>query len=120
MVDACDRQAGVSGGEAALIWCPFPSAEDARAVSEQLLDEKLIACANILPHIVSVFAWQGSVQSGSEAAALMKTRADRLEAATQRLSELHPYDAPAIAGWIADQTPSVTQSWLEEALAKGR
>lgn len=96
----------------ALIYCPFPDREVARAVAGQLLDEKLIACANILGEIESLFIWEGRRQSGTEVAVLMKTDADLLEKATERLGELHPYDTPAVLGWGCESAPDATREWL--------
>ena len=104
---------------AALIWCPFGTAAQAQAVARQLLSERLVAGANILPAITSVFSWQGEIQSGEEVAVLFKTDAALLDAATARLEQLHPYDTPAIAGWAADSTPPVTGKWLADTLAEG-
>ena len=41
----------------ALIWCPFPDRDVAGAVAKSLLDEGYIACANIVPEIVSI-SWR--------------------------------------------------------------
>lgn len=98
---------------AALIWCPFGDMESVEAVAGQLLDERLIACANILPAIRSLYRWNGERGEGSEVAVLFKTRADLLDAAVARLEELHPYDAPAIAGWRCDAAGEATLGWLE-------
>ncbi len=102
--------------EGALVWCPFPDAESARTIAGTLLEEKLIACANILPAIESVFEWQGEVSSETESAVLFKTAAEHLDALTKRLEELHPYETPAIMGWLVDKTPPRTMEWLNETL----
>ena len=102
--------------KAALVWCPFPDTETARTIAGTLLEEKLIACANILPAIESVFEWQGEVTSGTESGVIFKTTATQLDALTKRLEELHPYETPAIMGWLVDKTPPCTMEWLNETL----
>lgn len=101
---------------AALVWCPFPDPQTARSVAEQLLSEKLIACANIIPQILSVFEYQGKASSEPEAAVIFKTSDDLLEALTHRLGECHPYETPAIVGWRCDATHPATRLWLGEVL----
>ena len=83
-----------------------------RAIAKTLVTEKLAACANIIPAIESVFEWQGQVSSETESAAMFKTTAGSLKALTIRLGELHPYDTPAIMGWLVDETPPPTLEWL--------
>lgn len=100
---------------AALVWCPFPDVETAREIASTLVQERLSACANIMPAIEAVFAWQGEVSNATECAALFKTTARKLDALTRRLEELHPYETPAIMGWLVDQTPAQTMVWLNEA-----
>lgn len=96
----------------ALIYCPFPDRETARDIAGLLLDEKLIACANILGAVESIFEWEGSRDSAEEIGVLFKTHADVLEKATERLGILHPYDTPAVMGWRCDAVPKATQDWL--------
>ena len=102
--------------EAALVWCPFPDTETARTIAGTLLEEKLIACANILPKIESVFEWKGEVSSDTESAVLFKTTAEHLDPLTKRIEELHPYETPAIVGWLVDKIPPQTLQWLNETL----
>jgi len=96
----------------ALIWSTFGDMHSAEAVADTLLEERLIACANILPAVRSLYRWNGERGEGSEVAVLFKTRADLLEKATARLEALHPYDAPAISGWRCDAAGAATLGWL--------
>lgn len=96
---------------AALIWCPFEDEDSAAAAAGQLLDEGLIACANLLP-VRSLYVWNGERGEGRECAALLKTRADLLDAAVARLAAIHPYDTPAISGWCCGSTGVAMQEWL--------
>ncbi|QDH36037.1 divalent-cation tolerance protein CutA [Porphyrobacter sp. YT40] len=97
---------------AALVWCPFPDTESARAAADALLDDRLIACANILPGIESRFVWDGARAVGNEVGVLFKTTSERLEDVVERLGELHPYDTPAVIGWHADASYPATLGWL--------
>jgi len=96
----------------ALIWCPFASEDDAARIAAALLDEGLIACANILPAMRSLFAWNGHRGDEREVGVLFKTGAALLDAAIARLAQLHPYDEPAAIGWRADAATQGTRAWL--------
>jgi len=103
----------MSGAEGpALAWCPFPDSETAAAACSTLLDEGLIACANMLPGMISVFAWNGERGESAEVGVLLKTDAALLERMIARLAELHPYDEPAILGWRCDAALPATAAWL--------
>ena len=103
---------------AALIWCPFPDEEAALAAGQVLLEERLVACCNILGSITSLFAWQGETSRSLETGALFKTDSAILAAAVARLEKLHPYAEPAILGWHCDAAAEATRTWLG-ALARG-
>ena len=98
----------------ALIWSPFADEESAAAAARQMLDEGLVACANILPPMRSLYAWQGERGEAVEVGVLFKTDALLLVEATARLAEIHPYETPAVLGWRADAAAKPTAEWLRE------
>lgn len=102
---------------AALIWCPFADPESAAAAANVLLDEGLVACANLLPAVRSLYRWRGERGEAIETGVLFKTRADLLARAIARLEAVHPYEAPAIAGWRCDAAGAATGHWLATELA---
>lgn len=104
-----------AGAAAALIWCPFPDRETARSIAGQLLDARLVACANIIGEVESHFLWQGARDTAAETGVLFKTTAALLPQAVGQLGKLHPYDTPAIVGWHADAALPATIAWLNAA-----
>ena len=74
----------------------FPDAETARRISNQLIEERLAACANIFPAIESIYRWKGKIESGQEMIAFFKTSEDRHMAFQEKLRALHPYELPEI------------------------
>jgi periplasmic divalent cation tolerance protein len=96
----------------ALIWCPFPDEPTAAEAANRLLDERLIACANILGQMRSLYEWNGERGDARETGVLFKTDAARLDRAVTRIAELHPYDEPAVLGWRCDSAAEATALWL--------
>jgi periplasmic divalent cation tolerance protein len=103
----------------ALIWCPFADAASAEAAANRMLDEGLVACANILPPMRSLYVWQGERGEAGEVGVLFKTDAALLDQAAARLAEIHPYDTPAVLGWRADAAAHPTSAWLRSLLPGG-
>lgn len=104
----------------ALVWCTFPDRDSAERMARQLLDERLIVCANIMDGITSVFVWQGASDTSGECGALFKTAGELLEAAVDRIAALHPYQTPAVMGWHCQAAPHQTREWIEGALGRAR
>ncbi len=74
----------------------FPDRETAQRISNQLVTEKLAACANILPAIESVYRWKGKIETGNETLVFFKLSEDRQSAFQEKLRSLHPYEVPEI------------------------
>ncbi|HRI76297.1 MAG TPA: divalent-cation tolerance protein CutA [Alphaproteobacteria bacterium] len=98
------------------IYVTAPSAEVAEHIAAAAVEEKLAACANILPGMTSVYRWQGKVERASEVVVILKTRADVSATLMQRIKTLHPYEVPCAVslpvlgglddylGWIKAET----------------
>lgn len=101
-----------------LRWCyvTCASAEEALRIGREVVEARLAACANILPGLTSIYRWQGRIESGGEAALILKTRAELVEALVARVKALHSYTVPCIValpitagnpdylGWLASET----------------
>lgn len=73
-----------------------PDKDSARVVASACLKARLIACANILPKVESLFCWQGQIDSETETLLRMKTPAQNFEAVCSMIRDKHPYELPAI------------------------
>lgn len=73
-----------------------PDAEHAARIARALVDERLIACASLVPGLTSIYRWQGEVQSDAEVLLLMKTRRALVPHLKERLPQLHPYQVPEL------------------------
>ncbi len=94
------------------IYTTFANAEQAGVVGRALISEKLAGCVNIFPQMLSIYEWQGRVESADEAAMIIKTRRGRLEDALARTREMHPYETPALIVLPVDFTDPDYASWL--------
>ena len=74
----------------------FPDRETAQRITNQLVTEKLAACANILPQIESIYHWKGKLETGNETLVFFKLSEDRQSDFQNRLRSLHPYEVPEI------------------------
>ncbi len=77
------------------VYVTNPSKEEALSLANDLLSEKLIACANLMP-ITSCYVWEGKTQNDDEVVMIAKTRSELFEKVRHRIEEKHPYDVPCI------------------------
>jgi len=103
---------GTTDGTARLIYMTAGNAEEAKAIGRALVDERLAACVNILPPIVSLFRWDGAVQEETETAFIAKTRADQVAALTERVRTLHSYSCPCVVALPIDGGNGAFLDWI--------
>lgn len=82
--------------EALVVLCNVPDAGCAERIARALVERRLAACVNILHPCLSVYRWQGEVETQHEIPLLIKTTAACFAALSAALSELHPYEVPEI------------------------
>jgi periplasmic divalent cation tolerance protein len=100
--------------EIAFVYVTTEDQEEAARIAHALLDERLIACGNILPRMTSVYRWEGAVQEDAEAVLLLKTRPELVERVAARVEELHSYDCPCVVTWNAAPGNPAYVEWVHE------
>ncbi|MCG6956612.1 MAG: divalent-cation tolerance protein CutA [Gemmatimonadetes bacterium] len=73
-----------------------PDGSTAERLGRILVEERLAACANIVPGVRSIYRWQGEVQNDAEVLVVLKTTDARGEDLSRRVTELHPYEVPEV------------------------
>ncbi len=71
-----------------------PDLKAARKLARAALNDRLIACANLVPGIESHYWWRSRIESGHEVLLLMKTVRQRLGALERLIVNQHPYETP--------------------------
>ncbi|MCA9404404.1 MAG: divalent-cation tolerance protein CutA [Candidatus Omnitrophica bacterium] len=73
-----------------------PNADEAKTIVDTLLNEKLIACANLVNPVRSLYWWEGKVNNDEEVLVVMKTRQDLFAGLEKTVKSLHSYSVPEI------------------------
>lgn len=95
-----------------IVYTTVETPEQAREIARQMVEARLVACANILPGMVAVFRWNDAIAEGREVVVILKTHESRIEAAVARLDEIHPYETPAILVVTPDLVAPGYAAWL--------
>lgn len=81
---------------ASLIYITCKNAKEAHSIASELLQERLVACANLIKEISSIYHWQGKIEADSESLLICKTQTQLVDKIILKVKELHSYDCPCI------------------------
>jgi len=100
-----------------LIFSTCSDLEAAENLAAHLVEERLVACVNIVPHVRSIYSWRGQVERSGECLLIMKSAAARFTAIEARVKALHAYELPElIAVPISEGLPEYLQ-WVSDTVS---
>jgi periplasmic divalent cation tolerance protein len=97
---------------ALLVYTTYPSIVEAERAGRSIVEQRLAACVNILPGMVSHYWWQGAIERGEEVVMIIKTRASLAERVSEAVKADHSYTTPAIMVLPVEQVDAAYLAWL--------
>jgi periplasmic divalent cation tolerance protein len=94
------------------------SAKEAGAIARYLLEERLIACANVIPGVKSKYWWQGRIEAAEESIMLLKTKKKNFKLVEREIKRLHSYDMPEIMAVPVSKGSRDYLKWLDESIRR--
>lgn len=99
-----------------LVMSACPNVRVAEALANQIIDQKLAACVNILPQIISVYEWQGQSERSDESLLLIKTTEEKYKALETLIATLHPYELPEVVAVPISKGLPGYMAWISDNL----
>ena len=91
-----------------------PNEAEAKRIGRTLVEERLVACCNVVPNVTSIYRWKGKICEEAEVLCLMKTRKELFDSLKKRIKELHPYDVPEIISLKIKDGLHEYLKWIDE------
>jgi periplasmic divalent cation tolerance protein len=91
-----------------------PDAETARRIARTLVEERLAACVNVVPGVLSIYRWEGAIHEDAEQLLIAKTTDDRLAGLAERLAVIHPYALPELVALTPSGGSERYLAWVRE------
>ena len=98
------------------IFVTCASKKEAAKIAKRLLSKRLIACANIVGGVESLFRWKGKVDKASEALMIIKTTARNFRKVEKTIKGLHSYEVPEIIGLPIVAGEADYLKWIDESV----
>lgn len=96
-----------------VFYVTHPDEATARQISEALLHDRLVACANIFP-MSSAYWWEGAIAREGEWVSILKTRLSLEQTVEAAIAQMHPYQTPCLMRFEARANRPYCQ-WIEES-----
>src|SRR6202051_1782474 len=111
------RAAGFRKGHAdmeraLLVYTTYPSIVEAERAGRSIVAQRLAACVNILPGMVSHYWWQGAIERGEEVVMIIKTRESLAERVCSAVKAHHPSTPPAVMVLPVEHVDPDYLGWL--------
>jgi periplasmic divalent cation tolerance protein len=95
-----------------LIYTTCSSLNEAKSISETLLENNLIACSNIYPSIISLYKWNNKIAEDEECIIIMKAIEKNFNEIKKQIKKFHSYEIPCIVGLPITQIDDDYANWL--------
>lgn len=96
------------------IYTTTPSAQVAEDITRNLLEHNLIACANLIPEITSLYIWEGKIEKSTETILILKTNKGAEKACMNLLKTIHPATIPCIVSIKTEDATLDFLSWVKQ------
>ena len=108
---------GLGDDSLIFVYVTVSSQAEADKIARALVEERLVACVNILPGMRSIYRWadeggESRIDSADEIVLIAKTRIVLFEKVQERILALHSYQCPCIVGLPVAAASPAFATWL--------
>lgn len=90
------------------------SIDEARKIARYLVQDKFVACAQIVPWIESIYKWNGQLETSQESKIILKTRHENYETIKKIILDNCSYQVPEITYQFIDGGNKEYLDWLRD------
>lgn len=91
------------------------SLDEARRISRYLVQERYVACAQIVPWVESVYMWDNKLETSQESKIILKTRLAYYDKIKELIEKNCKYEVPEILWFKIDGGNKAYMDWLQES-----
>lgn len=95
-----------------LVYITAENKTDALALGKKLLEDRLVACINIIPAMNSMYWWQNQIEVSEEVIIIAKTSEERIHSLIEKVKEIHNYSCPCVVAWDVKEGNKDFLNWI--------
>jgi len=102
--------------DAVIVFSTCPSQAEAQEIASALVAQRLAACVQQLPGMISTYVWQGQAHNEVEVLLMIKSRLSLFPQVEAAIKKLHSYDVPEIVAVPMAALSKDYMAWIHESL----
>ena len=99
-----------------IIYVTHPDEASANKISSELIQKKMVACANIFP-MQSAYWWQGNIENEKEYVSILKTIQENFDKVKNEIEKVHQYEIPCIMK-IEVSANEAYENWIRDSVIR--
>jgi len=99
-----------------LIYITVSNIDEARKIARILVEEKLVACANIINNVTSIYWWEEKLQEDQEVSIIAKTVKKLVDTVIKRVKQTHSYQCPCVVSVKIDDGNKDFLKWVASSV----
>ena len=99
-----------------LIFSTASSKDEAQHIARALVEQKLVACVNIIGPMDSIYRWKGEIESAQEFLLMMKTESERFERVRDAVKSLNSYEVPEVMQVSVENGLPAYLQWISTSI----
>jgi len=93
-----------------------PNDTEAERIAQKVVKKGLAACVNIVPKLLSIYRWEGSVERDTETLLIIKSTKKALPKLQKRIKKMHSYKVPEIVVLKVDGGDKGYLKWIDSVV----
>jgi len=101
----------------AIVFTTFPDRKTAEKICRKLVEQKLVACSQIINGITSIYHWNKKIEKSKECLCLLKTEKRLFNEVKNAIVSMHPYKIPEIIAVDISHIEEKYRQWIEDTIS---
>ncbi len=99
-----------------IFFSTVPNLEEGKKIARILVEQKIVACVNIVPNIISIYEWKGKIEEDNELFLIIKTKKENTEKLIKVINQYHSYEVPECIGLEIKAGSNKYLGWMDNII----